>query len=108
MLTMDIQNDPYQNHFTMKMLLTNDISGVIDWLQKFANFGPPRMDGTPVNRLVATRSWFDVFSATGVGKNESVCIIQSDVIVSRVGGKFEKKFKNIAYHNIWRMYIYFV
>jgi len=69
---MDIHIDPYNNHYTLKMLLTNNINGVINWLQNSANFGPPRQDGTPFNRMTVTRSWFDVYATTGLGKTKSV------------------------------------
>ncbi|XP_060863323.1 uncharacterized protein LOC132939911 [Metopolophium dirhodum] len=77
---MDININPYNNHYTLKMLLTNNINGVINWLQKSANFGSSRQDGTPFNRMIVTRSWFDVYATTGLGKTKSAskmdCLIQ--------------------------------
>lgn len=85
---MNIQIDPYHDHFTLKMLLTNNIHGVINWLRNSANFGPTRQDGPPFHRMVSTRSWFDVYATTGLGKTEYVRTVYNLIIIL-VGGKFE-------------------
>ncbi|KAL4120141.1 hypothetical protein QTP88_012875 [Uroleucon formosanum] len=77
---MNIHIDPYNDNYSLKMLLINNINGVINWLQNSANFGPSRQDGTPFNRMMVTRSWFDVYATTGLGKTKSAskmdCLIQ--------------------------------
>ncbi|XP_025200842.1 uncharacterized protein LOC112598544 [Melanaphis sacchari] len=77
---MAIQINPFNNSLNLKILLINNINEAINWLLNLTNFGLARNDGTPVNRLVVTRSWFDIYATTGLGKTESAskmdCVIQ--------------------------------
>ncbi|CAI6347374.1 unnamed protein product [Macrosiphum euphorbiae] len=81
---MDIHIDPYNNHYSLKMLLTNNINGVINWLQNSANFGPHRQDGTPFNRMTVTRSWFDVYATTGLGKTKFASKMDSLIQITQL------------------------
>lgn len=63
------------NAFYLRELLkSNNMNEITAYLETSAKVGPPREDGTPVNRWVTTKLKWDVYATTGVGKTENVGI----------------------------------